>query len=124
MFTRLSVHCAERMVATNSSSGLVKSSSQWASGYILPSFAMTAAACSLSCWPFLSFIPLQNRNVKPHLPQDVHKIAALTVSVIFVRVDAVLVGVFCQALFQPNCSPGVIICGGFARKIHLINERH
>src|SRR4051794_38094908 len=34
MLTRLSVHCAERIVATRSSSGVVKSSSQCASGYI------------------------------------------------------------------------------------------
>ena len=32
-FTRLSVHCADRMVATDSSRALVKSSSQCASGY-------------------------------------------------------------------------------------------
>ena len=32
MFTRLSVHCAERIVATSNSSGLEKFSSQCASG--------------------------------------------------------------------------------------------
>ncbi len=32
MFTRLSVVCADKTVATRSSNGLVKSSSQWASG--------------------------------------------------------------------------------------------
>src|SRR5262249_36334106 len=85
---------------------------------------MTAAACSLSCWPFLSFIPLKDRNVKPHLPQHAYKIVTLAVSIIFVRVDTVLVGVLSQALFQPNCSPGIVIRWGLAGKVHLINERH
>jgi hypothetical protein len=56
--TRASVHCAERMVATNGSNGFEKRSAIFASGYFLYSAAMMLFASamapqgmSLSSWP-------------------------------------------------------------------------
>src|SRR5690606_1340598 len=44
MFTRRSVHCADKMVAHNNSNGLVWSSSQAALGYSRPSASCTTRA--------------------------------------------------------------------------------